>query len=708
MPQITTPDGQVIFVPDQFPGLPAPPPVDFGGGIAPVATAPIPSVVDQLPPEVLANLGIGQPPAPPETPFAAPAPPPVQTTPDFRAPSQATFGAQNVRQNRAFEQGQARQRAYEASPEGRIEGATQGMQGELQRQAQATQALGDVEAARADEQFEISKKRDVDAQRALANREALEAERAKGVADKRMAYEKAIDAESNYKVDQGRRWHNLDTGSKVMAGIAVALSGLGDALQFKSGPNMAIQMIQQAIKDDVAAQVDEREQLGRTADRRRSSIDAYRQETGDLRTAADIKFAEGLNSAARDLVTASMRHTSPEKRLLAEREASVLRAQAQQLVSGAAEKAQEVEFKRKQIAIQQAGVGLQAARDKEAKRQFDLGREDAANARLLEAKKLEASGDAPAAKAMREQAKQIDERAIGGVVKEVLNPDGTKSVRYDVIRNVDGSEYLDRDKDSAKETAKQKAAVDTINQLTNDMVRGIAEHGGESAFFKSDDWQKMKANQAFIMTNLRVIGQMGSLDEGAINATKAMLGGADPTSFFHDAKAGLLAGRDASIVQFNNNLKANSRTDVEYYRPPDTSKTPRGTLSPEDKGLQLVEATLNQIPEAILKKELVDKKAGLYGKTRDAQFRKYAEKGEILDAQKQVIDGWAKRLGSGTPQQREEARTFLGVTMTSPTASDGVKAYAASKIGAEALTTQEPTSGSARGVAYETVPPAAR
>jgi hypothetical protein len=56
----------------------------------------------------------------------------------------------------------------------------------------------------------------------------------------------------NQKVDPNRFWHTAGTGSKIAAGIALALGGIGAGLTH--GPNQALQMIDKLTERDIEAQ----------------------------------------------------------------------------------------------------------------------------------------------------------------------------------------------------------------------------------------------------------------------------------------------------------------------------------------------------------------------------------------------------------------------------------------------------------------------
>jgi hypothetical protein len=58
------------------------------------------------------------------------------------------------------------------------------------------------------------------------------------------------------QIKQGNYWGSMDTGGKVMAGLAMALGGIGAGMT--GGPNYALQIINKAIEDDLDAQKENR------------------------------------------------------------------------------------------------------------------------------------------------------------------------------------------------------------------------------------------------------------------------------------------------------------------------------------------------------------------------------------------------------------------------------------------------------------------
>jgi hypothetical protein len=59
-----------------------------------------------------------------------------------------------------------------------------------------------------------------------------------------------------HQIKQGNYWGSMDTGGKVMAGLAMALGGIGAGMT--GGPNYALQIINKAIEDDLDAQKENR------------------------------------------------------------------------------------------------------------------------------------------------------------------------------------------------------------------------------------------------------------------------------------------------------------------------------------------------------------------------------------------------------------------------------------------------------------------
>lgn len=64
--------------------------------------------------------------------------------------------------------------------------------------------------------------------------------------------QKFMDSYSKGELDPDRFWHNMSTGSKVLAGVSLALGGIGSSLT--GGKNYAHEFLQNAINQDIEAQ----------------------------------------------------------------------------------------------------------------------------------------------------------------------------------------------------------------------------------------------------------------------------------------------------------------------------------------------------------------------------------------------------------------------------------------------------------------------
>ena len=682
MGQVTTPDGRVIFVPDSL-GFGAPPVAPMLAGApnaGPSTVAPPPSPLGFLTPETRAAIGLPSMVEPPQT---APqdAAVPVQNSPDVTVepPAEPKFGKALAKSNKTYDARQSQIAAYNASPEGRAAAAEQEGLGAIGDQQAIAQAVGEVASQEAQTLAQTLEERNRDLQEQRMDAEKLERDRAKGLAERQGAYDKAIDAEASYKIDEGRKWRNASTGSKVLAGIGVAMTALGDALQYKSGPNLAIQMIQQAIRDDVDAQVRERENLGKVVDRRRNSIDQYRQMTGDLREAANLKIAEEYKRAADQMEMTAQKFADPKAKLQAAQNAAVLRGEAAKLSAGAAESAFNRETTRQQLANSRAQIGLGYANLKENRRQFDQGFEQRKNELLLQAAKLDQEGNAAQAKATREQLQKELQFGVSGNVVEVKNPDGTVGFKHDILKLKDGTPFQAPTEAEAIKNREQKAAVDTINEFTNRMVRGIAEHGGESQFFKSAEWQQMTADKTFIANALRVSNGMGTLDKGSMEAIEAMMGATDPTSYWQNASPGLLQARNNTLAAYNNRLRSQN-ANVEEYKPPDTSKPMAPTSSAGDSLQKTALTPAVETDPAQNRRDL--------GVSGDEGLLDLVDKfqggavGGMMPSKKQALDTLYALSKSTDAKVAEENRLRLKAVAESKTSDPKVSEYANTLLGA--------------------------
>lgn len=94
-------------------------------------------------------------------------------------------------------------------------------------------------------------------------------------------------ANDGMKLDNNRFWSRLDTGNRILAGVALAMGALGQALtQGKS--NMALDVINKAIDRDIDEQKHNMAKSDRDLTQRRGIFQDFRQKVGDDRLARSL------------------------------------------------------------------------------------------------------------------------------------------------------------------------------------------------------------------------------------------------------------------------------------------------------------------------------------------------------------------------------------------------------------------------------------
>lgn len=335
------------------------------------------------------------------------------------------------------------------------------------------------------------------------------------------------DAWSTYKVDPGRRWRNSSTGQKLGAIIAVAMSALGDALQYKSGPNMALGMITKTIDDDVAQQVDERQNLGEIAAKSRTSLDDYRQEYGDWQSARAAKISEEYKRTADEIERQVASVKGDKARAMALSTIGDLRTRAGALDQGIAGSAFNREMQQakaaedKRQARVQEGLAYQRLNQDKSQfdRNFDQHKSEFDQNLQFERDKLAAdqksAADAYVAKATAEQAKNLQEAGI-------------KDPTTGQYIMADGKPVLSR---NAAEATDVQKTVDGTQTMLSTIDRIKAKIAGDPGFAKLNPTQKQAALSSEIdglTLLLKDAYQTGTLDKGTFEFTNSYTGG-DPT-----------------------------------------------------------------------------------------------------------------------------------------------------------------------------------
>lgn len=728
-----------VYVPDTFPGL-APP--EMQGMPAGPSAMQVPSVLPQLPPEVLANMGLdagfGQP-----GPggigagggIADPFPLPAQTTPDYVPPPAKVkkLQASDAKGTQAYDAGapqraavQRQRVAYDASPEGRIASSTQTQQDILGDQTQVAGMQGEVAGQEADDnRAELERRTQaIDKQRLEA--EQAEQERKRGLADLTEQRTKAIDAEANYKIDDNRRWNDLGTGRKLMVGIGAIMSGLGEALQRKSGPNPVLGMITDAIHEDVAAQVRERDNLGRKVGRLDNSLDRYAKQTGDMREAAHMKIAEEYKRTADQFELTAAKYANPKAKLNAMAAANELRMRAAALTGQSAEQQFARDMQRGQLTNSQNQVGLGYANLKQGKYEFGENMKLHVREQLLKAQEFEQQGNVAGAKALQAQAAKDNELGMSAPTQlkrdaqgNILTDDSGAPLldRSAMLVNADNSTWHAPDKETRKVLADKMSAAHELASILDEAAQIRDNVGGESAAGNSDEFQRLKVlqNRAIVLAKS---GTQGMSSDEDMKKLSEMLGAADLASFRSQA-AGLEQGRKQLVSELNTSLHFQGNYSGKPIDIPNLSKakgpqnteqdeTYKATISkPAVSFDQAYDQAIRPAQEAYRRDVKTDRAGAELALTAaSAKAKKQAENyKDITPAQTDQIHALAETITSGTPQAKINARLMLSRVATDgqtpairKAASD---ALGEAQIGTGAIET--PPTG--RSVSYEDAPP---
>jgi hypothetical protein len=511
-----------------------------------------------------------------------------------------------------------------------------------QRDAEALRLEADGRAARAEgEALAASGARD----------EAREAERANiqqaalaDIAKRSAAIDGEIDRIANTKIDTSSR-------SPVLAAIGLAMGAIGQALAGRTdGSNPALDIMLKQRDASVQRQMAERDSAVRTVGLRRDQIAGLRQKLGDTNALYDaLSVAETRRIRNEIGRVAASSKSDATLAGLAKIDADLATDEAKLKVSLhdklQAKDERDREFKEQQRTSRDASARGWAGLNQSERHHQDAARR--ADRQLdVEVAKLMKNGQTDAAD-------RLAELGVGGVT------------------NAKGDTFKAATKDEGKELREQKAAVDTINDFVGQIARGIKDHGGEAAYFKSDAWQRQRSRIAFAKNAIRVGQKMGTLDAGSDKLMDEMAGAVDPTSFWRDASAGLVQMRDNLVTGFNYRLKSQPGYDNHEYKPPDTTSLPGPVVTPEDKRAQSVLAWTPK-PQA------GGRQAGL--------IRQDGPSGsQQLKHVRVSVEQWARAAREGkTPDDRAKAQAWLE-RMRDTAQSPEVREYAREMIEANVI-----------------------
>lgn len=476
-------------------------------------------------------------------------PPAADTTspahPDFKVPVSAINGPGNG-------QGPAPQQPKPA-PAPKPPSIDQRFVDQQQRQNQADQTAVDAIA----EQRDIStQKADLDsaaydahaaeAKRIESVRKEWEAEAPKIRAEKQAYVDATLKAADDYKVDPNKYWDSMGMGQHIGLYIAMAISGIGDALQHKSGPNPVIQMLQDKMHESVVLQQQEREALAQKAGRAEHALDKFDQFSTNKQAQIDLMDARNDKFLANAIAAAGAKTESAQAQANAKKAVAELLQSSADKALKAAETASTHEYQMKQAAAAQTSAYASVMNARENVRHNHAMEGLTEEQRQIEAAKLLAQGkDA--------QAKLVRERALGGEVKKdasgkpVLGPDGKPQLG--LITDSKGEVFIPNGTETSVTKLQEghNAALKLLGTL--DEIRKL---GPEWLSNTANSDKKQKLDELFGTAKLQAIAanNLGVPTGKDVELALGTLGTSDPTRF-RDSLAGLNEARSTIIRNHN-------------------------------------------------------------------------------------------------------------------------------------------------------------
>lgn len=419
------------------------------------------------------------------------------------------------------------------------------------------------------------------------------------------------------KIDPDRWMSTRSAGQKLAALIAVVAGGLYQG-RTGSARNIGMDLIQQHIDHDIDAQKQDIESGKYALGIRQNQVAQEFKRTGDLYAATEVVRLATYQAALARIQT-EQQNFDPHGAGYLNR--AIAAQEMQGRIAQAGEARRKTIFEETDKVIK-ADQEQQKINDTRWKAKQDVALAWTKETREANAKKedqvftpAELAAIHPGAPvppigmtlknfgSFLETSKKGQEAALGGReytigdVRPVRDADGnivgTQAMPF---VNGDKKPFLAPSTDEAKKLRNQKAGVDTTNQFVNQMTAGIRKYGGSSEFFRSPEWQTMKANNESLLFALHQAYGVEGFRPGVLEQMEKALGGQDPnkiTVLQTNAIPGLEAAKKAVNAHFNSNLRAAGYTGEEYS-PAD--------VKPPDELPQLADRTLAESAPGLLDK----------------------------------------------------------------------------------------------------------
>jgi hypothetical protein len=181
------------------------------------------------------------------------------------------------------------------------------------------------------EQDAAAKRQQID-EAHLARQQQRMAERKQATDGMRRQREAAEEKFMNAEVDPDKYWADRGTPAKILGGIGILVSGLGQSMQAAGGQtntsNMALDMIDKAIERDIDAQKANIQKAGQAVHLLDGALANYQQEFGDQTLAEHAAYLTAYKVAEQELVRATAGNKRADIKIAIDQAAEQLKLKA--------------------------------------------------------------------------------------------------------------------------------------------------------------------------------------------------------------------------------------------------------------------------------------------------------------------------------------------------------------------------------------------
>ena len=318
--------------------------------------------------------------------------------------------------NKAYDQ----QQAAQAAAQNRAPSIQDVMAAQREANADSLAAIDQAtrtQQLEADAIYKARQAADVEADALRQQRAQWEQTRDRVIAQKTAFQDAARTEADNYKIDSSRYWRDASTGTQLLWGLGMVLSGIGEGLRGNT-TNPVIQMLNQRIERDVKDQFAERDRLKDRAGNAEHDLDRYNAFSQNTDAQYHQRLGEVYTTLANQTIPSIAAQYGNRE---AQNRGAQLRAEFEQKATDNFAKAhdmavtddlhrEQMQQERQRTALAWANYSQGVKRDQrdfdESTRRFNLDRQDRIDA-------LQAQYSAAGDKALADQAAQQAKLGIG-------------------------------------------------------------------------------------------------------------------------------------------------------------------------------------------------------------------------------------------------------------------------------------------------------